>query len=64
MGHCTVLCFGTGARYSHLTLRRPRHQIFTKVDAKAKGGTMCVGAASPIDIGIGYELVNGVGAQL
>jgi hypothetical protein len=64
MGHCIVLYFGTGARYGHLTLRRPRHQLVTKEDAKAKGGMARVRVANPIGIGVGYELVDDVEAQL
>lgn len=64
MGHCTILRFGTGARYSRLTLGRPRHQVVAEIDAEAGGGAACIGAAILVGIGVGCELIDGVGAQL
>ena len=63
MCHCTVFDFGTGARYHHLTLGGPRHHV-TEVDAEAGGGAVRVGAASPVSVGVGSELINSAGAQL
>jgi len=64
MGHCSVLCFGTGARHGRLTLGRPGHQVVTEVDAEARGRTARVWAASPVGVGVGCELVNGSRAQV
>jgi len=64
VGHCTVLCFGTGARHRRLALGGPRHQVVAEVDAEAGGGAARVGAAGLVSVGVGNELVDGTGAQV
>ena len=58
VGHCTVLCFGTGAGDRGLTLGGPRNQIIAEVDTIAGGGAPRIWAASPVDIGVGDQGLN------
>jgi hypothetical protein len=52
VSHSTVLGLITGARHSSLALRGPEHQIVTKIDTIARGGSASVGTTCPIRIGV------------
>ena len=64
MGDSTVLCFSIGARESVLSLGGPGHQVVDEEDAEAGGGATCVGAARPVNVRVGGELVDGSDAQV
>jgi hypothetical protein len=55
VSHITVLGLSTGARHSSLALRGPGHQIVTKIDTIARGGSASVGTTCPIRIGVRGE---------
>jgi hypothetical protein len=55
VSHSTVLGFSIGARHSSLALRGPGHQIVTKIDTIARGGSASVGTTCPIRIGVRGE---------
>jgi hypothetical protein len=53
VSHSTVLSLSTGTRDHVLPLRRPWDEVVTEVDIETRHGTLSVGVAGSVGVGVG-----------